>query len=892
MKSFLIKALPHAVAIVVFIVLSTLFFKPLTEGYSLHQSDQTTAAGGTVAIGNYRYVNNDEVLWADNMFSGMPAYQLSVGFKNQWINQISNFLGLGLQRDIAILFKCMLAFYILALCLRINPWLSIAGAACFGLASLNIIYINAGHNNKILALSYMPAVLGGFILALRGKWLLGSAIFCLFLALQIRANHFQMTYYLLILLALVGVTEGIKLIINKNFAYLIKSGIALGVGGVIALLTCSGNLMVTEEYSQYTIRGKKELSIGPDGKPLESNTDSGLNLNYILEYNYASGEQLSLFIPNAKGGKTGQLGKDKQLLKTVPSELREIVGGQNQYWGDQSYTAGAIYIGAAVMFLFLLSFIVLKDWLKWPFLFMTLLCLGLCLQELTGLNDFFIYKFPMYAKFRDTKMILSLIQIMAPISALMLIDQLIKSEFTAKTKKIFLIGLGSASVIALVVCVAPKVSGSFFSKNEVEQFHSYETQMNGDSKQLSQLEDVKEALANVRVEIYKSDAQRSLILVLLTGVVIALLAFKKLPWWAATLALGVIMVGDIWSVDLRYVNEDKVKGQFVNYEKSDSKSFAYPPDACDLAILASEKKKVTNFESKTSELYTALKKIEHYQKIKDDKLLTTFAEFGALNLNSDYRVLLLNQGAFSDASISYLHKSIGGYHGAKLRRYQDLWEFYLSKEIDGITSALKSRNKVSVDSALAASKTINMLNTHYIKYNPEAPPILDSNAMGNAWFVDNLKFVPDANAEIMTLGEIDVKTTAVVDQRFSSVAKSGSGPGVGASVQLTNYASKKITYSSHADNEAAAIFSEVYYPAGWVCRIDGQEKPSFCANYVLRGVMVPAGDHTIEWSFEPASYIKGQTTILIGSVLLVLVILITLFFEIKPLFAKNTVQMK
>jgi hypothetical protein len=892
MKSFLIKALPHAVAIVVFAVLSTLFFKPLTEGYSLHQSDQTTAAGGNIAIGNYRLVNNDEVLWADNLFSGMPAYQLSVVFKNQWVNQISKILGFGLQKDIAILFRCMLAFYILALCLRINPWLSIVGAACFGLASLNIIYINAGHNNKILALSYMPAVLGGFILALRGKWLLGSAIFCLFLALQIRANHFQMTYYLLILLALVGITEAIKQIISKNFAYLIKSSIALGVGGVVALLTCSGNLILTEEYSQYTIRGKKELSIGKDGKPLESTADSGLNLNYILEYNYASGEQLSLFIPNAKGGKTGQLGKDKQLLKSVPSELREIVGGQNQYWGDQSYTAGAIYIGAAVMFLFLLSFIVLKDWLRWPFLVMTLLCLGLCLQELTWLNDFFIHKFPMYAKFRDTKMILSLVQIMAPISALLLINQLIQSEFTAKTKKTFLIGLGSTVLIALVVCLAPKVSGSFFSKDEIEQFQSYETQMGGDSKQLSQLEDVKDALASVRAQIYSSDAQRSLMLVLVTAVVIALLAFKKLPWWAATAALGVIIIGDIWTVDLRYVNGDKAKGQFVNYEKADSKSFAYPPDACDLAILESEKKNVPDFESRTSELYTALKKIDHYQKIKDDKLLNTFAEFGTLNMNSDYRVLLLNQGAFSDASISYLHKSIGGYHGAKLRRYQDLWEFYLSKEIDGITTALKSRSKISVDSAMAASKTINMLNTHYIKYNPEAPPIIDSNAMGNAWFVNELKMVPDANAEIMALGEIDVRTTAVVDQRFNAVAKNGSGPGVGASVKLTHYASKKITYASHSDNEAAAIFSEIYYPAGWICRIDGQEKPSFCANYVLRGVMVPAGDHTIEWSFEPASYQKGQTMILIGSILLLLVILTALFFEIKPLFAKNNVPMK
>ncbi len=889
MKSFLIKALPHLVALIIFATLSSLFFKPLTEGYNLRQPDQENGYASGKAVLDYRLANSEEALWSDNLFSGMPAYQIQMQFSRTIANILSDVMTFGLTRDIAILFKCMLGFYILALCLRINPWLSITGAVCFGLGTFNILYLGAGHVSKVDSFSYIAPALGGLILAFRGKWLLGATIFATFVAINIKAGHLQMTYYMFLLCAAVGISEGIGLLIKKDFTYLLKVSSALLIAGLLGFMVSCASVLMTKEYAEYTIRGKKELTIQPDGKPAESEVKEGLNLDYILEYNYAPREQLSLFIPNAKGGKSGQLGKDKQLMKTVPAKLREDLGGQNQYWGDQSYTAGPFYVGAAIMFLFLLSFVVLKDSIRWPFLIITLLSLGLCLQELTWLNEFFIYKFPYYNKFRDTKMILVLVQIMAPISALLLINQLIKSEFTAQTKKVFLIGLGSTLLLALVVCLAPKVSGSFLSKNETEQFEALEKESGGE---LSRLEDFKEALTNVRMEVYKDDGQRSLLIVIGVTLILVLLAFKKPPLWATVVVFGALIVSDLWLVDIRYLNNEKSKGQYVYYEKKASQNIPYEADVCDNAILETERKKIPDFDTKAANLKKAMKESNSYKSVKDDKALTMISDFGALNLNSNYRVLLLNNGVFSDSKISFFHKSIGGYNPAKLRRYQDLWEFQISQELNGITEAFKSRNRASIDSAMAASNALNMLNTRYIKYNPEAPPILDSNALGNAWFVEEVQIVPNADAEILAVGKIDPKKTAVVDTRFNQMLKGNSFASSNSSINLEVYGTKKLTYSSHSDVEAPAIFSEIYYPKGWVCRIDGNETPYFCANYVLRGVMVPAGDHKIEWSFEPEVYAKGNRLMFIGSLLLALLILVTLFFEIKPLLSKNNVQMK
>jgi len=338
------------------------------------------------------------------------------------------------------MFLCMLGFYIFALCLRIRPWLAIAGGAAFGLATINILYLGAGHTGKVHAIAYMAPTLGAMILAFRGRALLGAALFALFLGLNIYANHLQMTYYLIFMVGLVGLGELVRLLVAKQVMTTVKVGGFLVAGVVLALLPNLSNLMATYEYSKYTTRGTTELTIKATGEEKSEAEKTGLEESYILQYNYAKGEQWSMFIPNARGGKSGAIGNDKEILKGVDRQFKENISQQNAYWGGQYYTGGAFYFGAAVLFLFVLALIFAKDWIKWPFLVLTFLALMLCVKDMTSLNDFFIHHVPMYNKFRDSKMILVLIQIMAPALGLLFVNEIFDEQDEPKRRKFLLIG--------------------------------------------------------------------------------------------------------------------------------------------------------------------------------------------------------------------------------------------------------------------------------------------------------------------------------------------------------------------------------------------------------------------------------------------------------------------
>ena len=874
MNKFLKLSWPHAVAILALVVLSSAYFSPLWQGYDLDQNDIVQWRGMSQELSNYRQLHNEEALWSNSMFGGMPAYQVSTEHNANLLRPILLVLRLGLPGAIGTLFLCFLGYYILGLCLRLGPWYSLVGAVAFGFATITILYLGAGHTGKVTSIAFLAPALGGFILAFRGRAYLGGAIFMLFLGLNIAANHLQMTYYLAFLLVAVALGESIRLLVEKQFKALGMSLAVLAVASVVAVLPSASNLMTTFEYSKYTTRGSSDLTL----KPKESSNieQEGLSGSYILDYNFASGEQWSLLIPNAKGGASAAIGdKNKDAIPNAAkgnknvNKFKDDLKGTNSYWGAQRFTGGAFYFGAAIMTLFILAFVGLKDGLKWPFLVITILALGLCLKEMTGLNSMFIEKIPLYNKFRDSKMILVLIQVMAAAMGMMFLKKLVEGEIAwgEKGKKIL---TGAVAVFAIVIMylnVSPSSTGTMISPQEQEQFD--QLSKNAPKEQVAMVEEYSSALQDVRAEIFKADAKRALFFVLIiSGGVLALLYVKNNTLKMAILPIvGVIVLFDGFSVSRRYLNLDKEKGSYKKFVTLEEKEIPIKPSAADFSILDLEKPAVADFDNKSNALEQALTNSGIYDHVKTKGALKEVANFGALQLNSDFRVARLGN-PFNDAQTSFFHKSIGGYHGAKLKRIQEVIDFHLAEELD---SALAYLQAGTFDSLGGSLSVLNMLNTRYYIGNPEQPAIPNKFAMGNAWFVSQVKTTNNSDEEMVALGEINPKMEATTQAAFATQFHAPqTAVDSTASVRMLAYETKVLRYEVNNTSAEAqpVVFSEIYYPEGWICRIDGNEVEAARVNYVLRGAMVPAGTHTVEWSFEPKVWEKGTTISYAGSALL------------------------
>jgi hypothetical protein len=887
MKQKLLQLLPHAVAIIVFLVIANLFFSGINEEYGLKQPDIEKVMGMSKELSDYRLMNGDESLWSNNMFGGMPGYQTNVMYPSNWVRPIDKFLKWGTDPAIGSLYMCMFGFYVLMLCMRVNPWLAIVGAISFGLSTINILYIGGGHTSKVNAIGYMAPVLGGLILAMRGRWLLGGAVFALFFSLHLASNHLQMTYYLAFLLVAVVLGESIRLAIERKWLYIGKAAIALMIGAVIGLMPNFANLYTTFEYSKLTTRGKTDLTIKPEGKEESAQASDGLNTNYILEYNMAAGEPWAMMIPNAKGGSSSvSLSENKKAMQKAPKDVRENLQGFPQYWGAQGSSAGAFYFGAGIMFLFALALILSKDSIKWPFLAIAVLAIFLCMKEMHGINRFFIESFPMYNKFRDSKMILVLIQLMAPAMAIVYLNELVKSPLQGKRLKTFFIAGGALLALLLVIVTTPSITGSLISENEVEYLDGLRDQYKGNAGALNMVNSIEDALPEVRSAVFSEDAQRSLLIVVALLALTVLTAMNKLRWYVLAGVAALIVTADMWSVSSRYFSNEKEKNprtgkmEYAHYERIDNRLFPYEPDTCDRFIQRKEVVSIPNYTEQVSQLEKAMSSTSPYAG-NDPKRIRAACEFGALQLNSDYRVLLASPGVFNDASVAYFHKSIGGYHAAKLKRYQEVVDFHLSDEISRITEGIKSGSPAVVDSVLGTTPVLNMLNTKYVKYSGAAPPISnEKHALGNAWFVNEIEWAANSDEEMQALSTINPASAAVVNNEFKSVLNSAGVVDSSATISLTKYATSKLTYAVNTPTAAAVVFSEIYYPAGWVCRIDGNAVEAFRANYILRGVQVPAGEHTIEWSFEPKSYATGIQVNTAGSVSLVLLVLLVFGAEL------------
>lgn len=885
--------LPHLAAIVIFIIISAAFFSKLFSGYELRQGDIEKYIGMSKEINDFSMANDGaDALWTNSMFGGMPAYQIAVQHPGNFMRHVNNVMMLGLPRPVGILFMAMLGFYILCLCLRVNPWLGILGGVSFGLASINILFLGAGHNSKVHAIAYMAPAIGGMLLALRGNRLRGAAVFALFFSLHLYANHLQMTYYLVIMLVVIALGEFVAAIIQKRLPQFAKASGMLAVAGIVAMLPSASNLVATQEYSHYTTRGKTELTKGPDGNPITATGKDGLETDYILEYNFGSAEWMSMFLPNVKGGlATERLAVEKKAMAAATAAIRESAknpeslfanlqaeqkneliksavnntGSMSHYWGGQGFTAGAFYFGAAIMILFVLALFFAKDVLRWPALVLTVLAIILCSNNPVGVNGFFIDHFPLYNKFRDSKMILVMVQVLAPLMAVLFLQRIVSGGEKPLNRTWFLAITGGLMLICILFAAAPKSLFAFQSAEEKKQFSEM---MDDDKMKAEDLEFasiVIDGMTAARVEIFSADALRTLLLAAATLVLLALALFTKVHKTVLISVLAVLAMADQFAVDKRYHNAETVRGVSRHYVKPDEKFLPFTPNAADNFILMTEKVQLKNFDETKNKLLTEMKK-GHFKSVRRKELLEPIAGFGALGLNSNYRVLKLTS-LTQDAGTSYFHKSLGGYHGAKLKRYDELIKHRLNGEIATFS---ENANALGLVEALKKMPVANMLNAKYIIYSDSVPPLMNFSACGNAWFVDELVVAKSADEELAALKTLDPKTTCILRDRDAVKLQKPTSVDSTRSITLDEYKPNHLKYTSKNSAAGPAVFSEIFYPEGWKCLVDGKEKEYVCVNYVLRGVQLPAGEHSVEWIFDPAGYKSGTAVSYCGSTLLLL----------------------
>ena len=799
------KASVHIAAVFIFFILAAVYMAPVFSGKQLHQGDISNFKGMSKEIVDFREKYGEEPLWTNSQFGGMPAYQISVLYKHNILKPIHKVFSLFGFVPVSYIFLCLLGAYIAFLILGLNPWLSIAGAIAYTFSSYYFTLLEAGHVAKALALGYLPPIVAGIHLSFRGKILQGSILTGIFLGLQLLVNHFQITYYTLLIVFVYGIFEFFYAVREKRLMEFLKPIPALMGVVILAIGVNSGNFMTTYEYSKYSTRGGSELR-----------QDKGLDKSYITDWSYGIDETLTLLIPNFKGGASygmfGEKSESYDLIKQNQgaANARKALPSLPSYWGKQAFTSGPFYVGAAVFFLFIFGLFIVKGRIKWWLLTVSVLSVLISWgYHFQWFNDLMYNYMPGFQKFRDVKMILVVADFAFPFLGILAVNEVLTGNVSRKevmrSLKIATIGLSGFLLLILLM------AGSFnFESTVDEQYRSQGADV------------IVDAFHKDRLALLRSDAFRSLVFILMTAVLIYFAYLKKIRTIQAFLLLGGIILVDMWTVDKRYLNSDN----FVPKKQYQRPFTASNADAI----------------------------------ILQDKDLS-------------YRVLnFAGVNPFSDASTSYFHKSIGGYHGAKMARYQDLIEKQISPGIQKIYAVFNAKpTPEAIDSVLARLNVLNMLNTRYIIYNREAPPLVNNSELGNAWFVGGYRLVEGANEEIYALSGFDPSEEAIIDKHFEKEL-SGllSGKDTTAQITLTEYRANYLKYSARCSSEQLAVFSEIFYDKGWQAYIDGNPVDHFRANYVLRAMRVPAGEHTIEYKFHPRSYYMSDKIAMASSALFLL----------------------
>ena len=805
------KILPHIISIVVFVLVTVVFYSPIIFGNKiLNQHDIVQGLGASQEIIDFRESTGEEALWTNSIFGGMPAYLINMKWSGDLMLQVHRLLSLWLPGPAGATLVACISFYILLLVFKVRPWIAMVGGIAYGLSSFNIISIEAGHMWKVLAIAYMPLVLAGVHLTVSRKYILGATLTALGLALELRSNHLQITYYLLLLLLIYGATQLIFAAKDGQMKSLMKSFVYLIVAASLALCCNLGKIWSVYEYGQYSTRGPSDLTS-------TSSQSAGLDQDYIFRWSNGILEPITLFIPEFYGGPsvstlpaTSNLGEALGDNGMAPVQIRQQLQQVATYWGKQPGVAGPSYAGAIVILLFILSYGVLdKKHLIWISVAVVLSIVLSWGHNFQSFNGFMVDYFPGYNKFRSVSMTMVIALMCIPLAAFVTLEQILKGlqdpSSIKQLKKAGMIGGG-----ILLVAILYSYMGDFNAP--VDERLSGQVPLW-----------YLEALREDRAGLLRADAIRSLILIAL---VLAALYYKAKDKLSTEILYGIIAIlvlFDLWSVDKRYLQSD----DFI----SSNRQSEVIPNAAN-------------------------------QRIQQDT-------------EPGFRVLSYLSNPWAEAQTSYFHNSVGGYHGAKMRRYQELIEACLDSQFRGVPQSLQSGNQQFAEFGI-----INMLNTRYFILGAEENGVIrNTNAYGSSWLVSSVISVNNADEELEQVCTLNTKSTAIIDgSRFQVSQQNFNNSG---SINLDEYKPNYLRYRTDNPDKALAVFSEIYYPKGWVVTIDGEPAEMLRANYVLRAVEVPAGAHTVEFRFYPAAYQVGNKVMMASSILLLLVFAGSIFLELK-----------
>lgn len=823
------KCLPDILAIAFFVLISVAyFFVPMTHGEVLGNGDNTAGKGLGRDLQEYTEKTGETSRWTNSVFSGMPTYQIAPSYKStSALTHVEQAYHLWLPQYVWYLFAYLLGFYILLRAFDFRQSLAALGSVIWAFSSYFLIIIAAGHIWKVMALAYLPPMIAGIVLAYRGKYLWGLVVTAIFTAFEINANHAQMTYYYLFIILFMVIAFLVNAIREKKMPQFVKASLVCVIAAVIGIAINASNLYHTWQYQKESMRGKSELVSKTDPK---NQTSSGLERDYITQWSYGIGETWTLLIPNAKGGASEPMINNAIVQEKGDPQYEQVYQSLGQYWGEQPGTSGSVYVGAFVLFLFILGLFIVKGPMKWALLAATILSILLSWgKNLMGFTDFFLDYIPMYAKFRTVASILVIAEFTIPLLAMMTLKKIVDDpDSIAKHMKYLWISLACTAGIALVFWMMPGVFFDFISSAENQAL----SQIPAD-----QLSPLKSNIISLREAIFRADCMRSIIVILIGVILLLLFKAKKLQgkyFVGCVIALCLI---DMWAVDKRYLND----GMFQLKDDVDQ----------------------------------PIAKTQADNEILRDR-------------GVDYRVLNMTTNTFNENNTSYYHKSIGGYHAAKLRRYNELIEHYIAPEMQNMNKTLAPQNlSEGSDKMLEVTDknnnmpVLNMLNTKYLIVGPQGQQpiaVRNKSAMGNAWFVNKVDYVDNANEEMDGIGKIDLHHEAVADKKFEQLLGKSAQNDSTATATLVGYEPNNLTYDVNSKNGGVVVFSEIYYPE-WTATVDGQPTEVGRVNYVLRAVNVKPGKHKVVLDFHPKSVSVTETISYIASVILLLAIIGIVVFE-------------
>jgi hypothetical protein len=809
------QLIPYAVALVVIFSVLIIFLGPMLSGKIIAQPDIMQHAGMSKEVQDYYKQTGEQAFWTSRLFSGMPTYLISMRYNDILVSKLDKVFTLFLHPHMGYIFLLFAGFLFLMKVLKFDNWISIIAALAFTLSSYFIIILQVGHTSKLHAIGYMAPYLASVILIYQKKYKWGALLATLFLALNIRSNHLQITYYLAIITLFVAIYYTIVYIKSKDWKHLGYATSIMLVTAIFGALLNFSLMYVTNEYSKETTRGQSELST--------AQKTTGLDKNYITQWSYGLDETMTLLIPNFKGGVSDRIATvAPNSLSAADRQWKETVGSWEAYWGDQPFTSGPVYVGAVIMFLFFISLaFIWKNKLSIPLILVTILAIMLAWgRNFMPLTNFFIDYIPLYSKFRTPSMTLVIAELIIPIFFAFQVHDIYKNpEFYKKNlKKILIIG-GAVCALVFFVAVSPSTFSNFLSPRDHEVINQYQSQG-------YQMDDFVASLVAVRAKMLSSDAWRSLIFMLITLLVIVLYVRKTIPKSVFLISLGLLVAVDLIPVNKRYLNES----HFISKKKYEN---PYPLTPADQYILADNK-------------------------------------------DGQGKVLNLTVNVFNDASTAYYHRDIGGYNAAKLKRYQELIDYHLMPEIQRFVSVFNNQALTlgKIDSALANLNAINMLNTKYIILQRDQVPLFNSHACGFAWQVNDVKLVPNADAEIAEIATIDPHNTLVIQDKYWDDKYNDAllTKDTNFKIEITKFSPNEINYKYSSSVPQIVAFSEVFYPE-WEMEINGQSQPIMKANYVLRAAYLPVGNHDIKMHFVPRIYNKAKPITLTANILFILLLI-------------------